>query len=69
MTLESRFAGTWYPGTQREIRGMVAAWEADAPRDKVESSTRPNILVLPHAGWAYSGSIAWQAVRRIRGAK
>ena len=69
MTLESRFAGTWYPGTQRAIRGMVAAWEADASRDKVESSTRPNILVLPHAGWAYSGSIAWQAVRRIRGAK
>ena len=69
MTLESRFAGTWYPGTQREIRGMVAAWEADASRDKVESSTRPNILVLPHAGWAYSGSIAWQAVRRIRGAR
>ena len=69
MTLESRFAGTWYPGTQREIRGMVAAWEEGFSRDKTVSTGYPNILILPHAGWAYSGAIAWQAVRRIRGAK
>ena len=69
MTLESRFAGTWYPGTQREIRGMVAAWEEVFSRDKTASAGHPNILILPHAGWAYSGAIAWQAVRRIRGAK
>ena len=69
MTLESRFAGTWYPGTRREIQVMANAWEEEFSRDKAASEGRPNILILPHAGWAYSGSIAWQAVRRIRGAK
>ena len=69
MTLESRFAGTWYPGTRREIQAMTNAWEEKFSRDKAAPEGRPNILILPHAGWAYSGSIAWQAVRRIRGAK
>ena len=29
----------------------------------------PNVLVLPHAGWAYSGETAWAAVRMVRDAK
>ena len=46
---------------------MSERWErasaADAPR------VAPNVLVLPHAGWAYSGETAWTAVRLVRGAK
>ena len=46
---------------------MSDGWErgiaADAPR------VAPNVLVLPHAGWAYSGETAWRGVRLVKGAK
>ena len=65
--LESTIAGSWYPGSADGIRAMSERWErtsaADAPR------VAPNVLVLPHAGWAYSGETAWRAVRLVRGAK
>ena len=65
--LESTIAGSWYPGSADGIRAMSERWErasaADAPR------VAPNVLVLPHAGWAYSGETAWTAVRLVRGAK
>ena len=69
MTLDSTIAGTWYPGTKREIRALVEMWEK--PFGLHVSSTKgvPNVLLLPHAGWAYSGEIAWKAVRTIRGLK
>ena len=67
MALESTIAGTWYPGTEREIRALAKKWESacggTAPGEE------PNVLVLPHAGWAYSGETAWSAVRAVRGAK
>ena len=66
MTLESPIAGSWYPGDARDIRAAADAWEAskhDSP-----PPANPNLLILPHAGWAYSGAIAWQAVRLVRGA-
>ena len=65
--LDSTIAGSWYPGTADGIRAMSERWErasaADAPR------VAPNVLVLPHAGWAYSGETAWRAVRLVKGAK
>ena len=67
MALESTIAGTWYPGTEKEIRALADRWEAacgGSPAGEV-----PNVLVLPHAGWAYSGETAWSAVRTVRGAK
>ena len=67
MTLESTIAGAWYPGTEREICKMAEGWERGCAA--VEKGTAvPNVLILPHAGWAYSGAVAWEAVRRVRGA-
>ena len=54
-TLSSTLAGTWYPGTEHEIRAMAAAWEKSSMQDETAAPARPNVLVLPHAGWAYSG--------------
>ena len=68
MILESTIAGTWYPGTARDIRKMAEGWERLAAVPAAAPSAAPNILILPHAGWAYSGSIAWQAVRCVHGA-
>ena len=68
MTLESTIAGSWYPGNARDIHAAAEAWEAHGGRVAAAPPANPNLLVLPHAGWAYSGEIAWQAVRLVRGA-
>lgn len=71
MTLESTIAGSWYPGSEREIRALAEEWEGRVRRDNCASTilpAKPNVLLLPHAGWAYSGEIAWRAVRLVRDA-
>ena len=63
MNLESTVAGLWYPGTASEIRALADAWERTS-RNLAEAPLKcPNVLILPHAGWAYSGEIAWAAAR------
>ena len=66
-TLESSLAGAWYPATESEIRRMAEEWEAGVGADEPAAPERANVLVLPHAGWAYSGAVAWRAVRAVRG--
>ena len=68
MILKSKIAGSWYPGTEREIRALRERWEKDAARGDAGTAETPNVLVLPHAGWTYSGETAWTAVRGVRGA-
>ena len=67
MTLGSTIAGAWYPGTDKGIRTLCEKWEAAAAEGA--AGEVPNVLILPHAGWAYSGETAWSAVRMVRGAK
>ena len=69
MTLESTIAGSWYPGTASEIRDLIETWEHSPVCTDATPARHPNVLVLPHAGWAYSGETAWLAVRAVRGAR
>ena len=71
MTLESTIAGSWYPGNEREIRALAEKWEMRINGEKSAPPIpdRPNVLLMPHAGWAYSGEIAWRTARLVRGAK
>jgi len=71
MILESTIAGSWYPGNEREIRSLAEKWEMRIAAEKSAQAVpeRPNVLLMPHAGWAYSGEIAWRAARLVRGAK
>ena len=71
MTLESKIAGSWYPGTEREIRAIAEKWEKRVGDEKSMPTLpdKPNVLLMPHAGWAYSGEIAWRAARLVRGMK
>ena len=62
-------AGTWYPGTAQGIRAAAEKWESACVVDEAPPPEGANVLVLPHAGWAYSGETAWRAVRAVRGAK
>ena len=49
-TLNSTLAGTWYPGTEREIRAMAETWEKTTAKDESAAPERTNVIVLPHAG-------------------
>ena len=66
MALESTLAGSWYPRTAREMRALAEKWEAAETRDEAPPPDGTNVLILPHAGWAYSGETAWRAVRAVR---
>lgn len=65
--LESTLAGTWYPASAKAIRALAASWETAASADPVPALDGANVLILPHAGWDYSGQTAGRAVRLIRG--
>ena len=62
--LKSELAGTWYTDDPeelaREIDGYLAAAEPAA-------SGNPIALILPHAGYRYSGAVAAQGVRQVAG--
>jgi AmmeMemoRadiSam system protein B/AmmeMemoRadiSam system protein A len=61
-------AGLFYPGEggalANEIGNLLGSVQQDAPRLRL-----PKALVVPHAGYAYSGSIAARAYDELRGAR
>lgn len=65
---KARFAGTWYPGTEKEcIRSMKQYDEELASRfgeDELPSSGFSGGIV-PHAGWFFSGKTAYAVFRSI----
>ena len=53
-------AGTFYPASAREIQSMVGRWlhpVADGPA--------PQAVIVPHAGYVFSGEVAASAFNRI----
>jgi hypothetical protein len=59
----SVFHGSFYPGTATEIRKTL-----DALRQRAGEQARtphPPILMIPHAGWAYSGLAAVQGLATL----
>lgn len=57
------FAGTFYPRRASERRAMIESWELD--RGPVAGPVHG--LLLPHAGWVYSGECAMRALRAAGG--
>ncbi len=53
---ESIFHGSFYPGNAGEIKRMLDVFIERAGEQK--RVPRPPILIIPHAGWAYSGLAA-----------
>ena len=53
-------AGSFYPSSAKEIQSMLGAWlhpSADGPA--------PQALIVPHAGYVFSGEVAASAYNRI----
>lgn len=57
-------AGMFYPGTPAVLGAAVRAYLAEAPPPAATASV-PKALIVPHAGYVYSGPVAAPAYRRI----
>ena len=57
------FAGSWYPDTQRECLQDFNAYEGASVERKGAGPLVGGIV--PHAGWFYSGQIAFNVIREV----
>jgi hypothetical protein len=63
------FAGTWYPAARNECERMMADFKEQAERRPVSlpPETQLHGAVLPHAGWLFSGHVAYKALMVLAG--
>jgi MEMO1 family protein len=62
-TREPDFAGSWYPGTEKECLRMFEQFERSA-RSR-DGAGVPVGGIVPHAGWVFSGHLAYNVVREL----
>lgn len=62
-------AGTFYPGQAEALSDALLRLLADAGTAPHASSPIPKALIVPHAGYIYSGSTAALAFARLRAAR
>ncbi|MEQ8170395.1 MAG: AmmeMemoRadiSam system protein B [Candidatus Eremiobacterota bacterium] len=60
----STLAGSWYKGSEGELKDQVDNYLTEARSDKKISF--PGGLIVPHAGYEYSGSVAAFGYRAIK---
>ena len=60
----SQLAGQWYPADKAQLESDLDSYFAKAPADAPDNV---HALILPHAGYAYSGAIAGAAVKSVAG--
>ena len=58
-------AGAFYPATPTVLSAAVQAYLADAGSMQETRDPLPKALIVPHAGYIYSGPVAAPAYRRI----
>jgi AmmeMemoRadiSam system protein B len=56
-------AGAFYPDSASALEGIVSLMLTEAPRD---ASPNPKAIIVPHAGYIYSGPIAACIYARLR---
>jgi AmmeMemoRadiSam system protein B len=61
---KSVIAGTWYPGSPKVLRADIEDFFLHAPDIRIDGSARG--LIVPHAGYVYSGQIAAIAYKIIK---
>jgi len=60
-------AGTWYPGGPGQLKSDIEEYLAGAREEKVDGKVAG--LVVPHAGYVYSGQVAACAYKTVQGNK
>lgn len=58
-------AGSFYPASRALLDGIVDRYLGDAARTVGRGKTCPKALVVPHAGYVYSGPVAASAYTRL----
>ncbi|MGE4062709.1 MAG: AmmeMemoRadiSam system protein B [Rhodospirillaceae bacterium] len=64
-TRPAALAGHFYPADPDELRATIAGFMAGA---KPPARPLPKALIVPHAGYVYSGTVAAKAYERLDGA-
>jgi MEMO1 family protein len=64
MIRESTLAGSWYPADREGCRRAIESMQTVALPDDLPE--HPVAAIVPHAGWAFSGSTALAALAAIR---
>ena len=59
--LASTIAGSWYPGNAAQLKAMIGSFLAPCPAPEKPC----NVLVVPHAGYPYSGPTAGYAYATV----
>lgn len=62
----AKVAGAFYPSDPQELRALITRLLDQYPAPDPPSAA-PRILILPHAGYAYSGPVAARGIREIQG--
>lgn len=60
-----KVAGRFYPANQAELLDLVSGLLDRQPKPPL--AQKPRLLIVPHAGYPYSGPVAASAFRRIEG--
>jgi AmmeMemoRadiSam system protein B len=60
----SVIAGSWYPGDPEQLRAMINGFLAKVPAQQLEGQLVG--LIVPHAGYVYSGPVAAHAYAQLR---
>jgi MEMO1 family protein len=60
----SAIAGTWYPGKSDQLASQIDLMLAHAP--PIAAPGKIRALIVPHAGYRYSGNIAARAFKAIQ---
>ncbi|MBN1102969.1 MAG: AmmeMemoRadiSam system protein B [Deltaproteobacteria bacterium] len=63
---ESILAGTWYPGNGNELRRTIQGYLSRVKAPRPEGDLRG--IIVPHAGYMYSGQVAAHAYHLLQGA-
>lgn len=66
-TRPAAVAGLFYPGQPAELRDTVQGLLDRAAAEAPAQPSLPKVLVVPHAGYIYSGPLAALAYSRLRG--
>jgi AmmeMemoRadiSam system protein B len=66
------FAGSFYPSTQQEIEAFFRRFELQLKEEGIEDPTGDapvSGIIVPHAGWVYSGKTAYATHRLLKKVK
>ncbi|MFH1018693.1 MAG: AmmeMemoRadiSam system protein B [Pseudomonadota bacterium] len=59
-------AGLFYPESETELRDTVDGFLAEAEKTRPSGPLRPKALIVPHAGYVFSGPVAASAYLQLK---